>query len=394
MNKILSDYTSEDFLNDHRFLNWVKYNDPDLGKFWEGWKLTNPPNKDQFEEAVIQLRLILSVKPISFDLKRLDTIFVEIENEINVKPLRSINFSFLRYAAAVLVPLTIVSLFYYSMRKSDHSETLPNRSQNHKQAKLTLSDGKVVLLNQNSQKILDAGGTLIQTDSIGLRYGGQTTQATLAYNTIDIPRGSEYKLIMTDGTELWLNSETRIRYPAKVIANLAREVYLEHGEVYFKVTKNKQSPFIVNLNGMQVEVLGTSFNVNTFDNAIITTLEEGKIRINRKGKPAVYQHPGDQTIYNPSSDQLTKEHVDTYPFTSWKKGWLVFNDNSLEEVMEQIGRWYNYKIQYESSSLKELRFGGKLKKTNDLRKILAIVERSNEIRATLIQDFIYIQKKP
>ena len=170
-------------------------------------------------------------------------------------------------------------------------------------------------------------------------------------------------------------------------------VYLESGEAYFKVTKNKHAPFMVNLNGMQVEVLGTSFNINSFNQKISTTLVEGSIRVNRKGKPPVLQVPGEQSNFDPLTGDITKSEVDIYPFTSWKDGWLVFNDNSIGEVMEQVGRWYDYRISFESQELKALRFGGKLRKSKKITDVLNVIERSNELKCRISGQTVYIQHK-
>ncbi|TCD11612.1 DUF4974 domain-containing protein [Pedobacter frigidisoli] len=396
MTKVLADYTSEDFLNDDRFIKWVKYQDSNLGHFWNSWLLTNPSNKLEFDNAVVQLRLMLSVHPVAIKQEKLDAVFMKIETEIDSGiPVKIIKYNFLRYAAAVLIPLLIFSAFYLTLKDDNIGAEQQAKVLDHNRAKLILSDGSTVLLGNNDQNIEDASGSKIEKDSAGLRYADQTGATTIAYNTIEVPRGAEYRLVLTDGTQIWLNSETKLRYPAKVMPDGDRNVYLENGEAYFQVTKNKHAPFLVNLNGMQVEVLGTSFNVNTFNNVISTTLEEGNIRVNRKGKASVYQVPGEQTIFSPVSEELTKAKVDTYPFTSWKDGWLVFNDNPLEEVMEQVGRWYDMQVEYTNPSLKTIRFGGKLRKVKSVKDILTVIERSNELSTRILGGKIIIsERKP
>src|SRR5690606_33734716 len=116
---------------------------------------------------------------------------------------------------------------------------------------------------------------------------------------------------------------------------------------------------------------------------------------NRKGKASVYQVPGEQTIFSPVSEELTKARVDTYPFTSWKDGWLVFNDNPLEEVMDQVGRWYDMQVEYADPSLKTIRFGGKLRKAKSIKDILRVIERSNKLSTKISGGKITIsERKP
>ena len=396
MTKVLTDYTSEDFLNDDRFIKWVKYQNSNLVDFWSSWLLTNPSNKLEFDEAVVQLRLMLSIHPVAVRQEKLDAVFMKIETEIDSEiPVKIIKYNFLRYAAAVLIPLLLFSALYLTLKDDSKGDGQQTKVLDHNRAKLILSDGRTVLLGNSDQNIQDVSGAKIEKDSAGLRYVDQIGATAVAYNTIEVPRGAEYKLVLTDGTQIWLNSETKLRYPAKVLPEGDRNVYLENGEAYFQVTKNKHAPFWVNLKGMQVEVLGTSFNVSTFNNIISTTLEEGRVRVNRKGKAPVYQVPGEQTILSPVSEELTKAKVDTYPFTSWKDGWLVFNDNPLAEVMDQVGRWYDMEVEYADPSLKTIRFGGKLRKAKSIKDILKVIERSNELSARISGSKIIIsERKP
>ncbi|TCC99359.1 DUF4974 domain-containing protein [Pedobacter hiemivivus] len=308
---------------------------------------------------------------------------------VRLNPMRR----YLAYAASVLL---VVGLGWFALSQNDKLDksrptAIINDVDKHK-ATLILENGTAIALdNKTKQKI--AGGTAVLSDSArAISYQSANAVANV-YHTLVVPRGGEYKLVMSDGTEVWLNSETRLRYPAVLNETGDRMVYLESGEAYFKVTKNKHAPFLVNLNGMQVEVLGTSFNINTFNQKISTTLVEGSIKVNRKGKAALFQVPGEQSNFDPITKDISKSEVDVYPYTSWKDGWLVFNDNSLDEVLEQVGRWYDYNVSFESPELKVLRFGGKLRKSKRITDVLNVIERSNELKYRISGQTIYIYNK-
>ncbi|MDR6782765.1 transmembrane sensor [Pedobacter africanus] len=306
---------------------------------------------------------------------------------VRLNPMRR----YLVYAASVALVIGLGWLVLKQNRISDKNPVVQQDVDKHK-ATLILENGTAIALDHKTkQKITD--GTAVLSDSARAISYQAARAAANVYHTLVVPRGGEYKLLMSDGTEVWLNSETRLRYPATLNETGERMVYLESGEAYFKVTKNKHAPFMVNLNGMQVEVLGTSFNINSFNQKISTTLVEGSIRVNRKGKPPVLQVPGEQSNFDPLTGGITKSEVDIYPFTSWKDGWLVFNDNSIGEVMEQVGRWYDYRISFESQELKALRFGGKLRKSKKITDVLNVIERSNELKCSISGQTIYIQHK-
>ncbi|SMD15374.1 FecR family protein [Pedobacter nyackensis] len=302
---------------------------------------------------------------------------------------------FARYMAYAASIILMVGLGWFALRNTlkstDQSNVAKHIVDKHK-AILILEDGTSISLNNKTkQKITD--GTAVLSDSARAISYQSAKAAVNVYHTLVVPRGGEYKLVMSDGTEVWLNSETRLRYPAVLNGAGERMVYLESGEAYFKVTKNKHAPFMVNLNGMQVEVLGTSFNINTFNQKISTTLVEGSISVNRKGKAPLFQVPGEQSNFDPLTQSLSKSEVDVYPYTAWKDGWLVFNDNSLEEVLEQVGRWYDYQVDFESPDLKALRFGGKLRKSKNITDVLSVIERSNELKYKISGQTIYIYNK-
>lgn len=189
------------------------------------------------------------------------------------------------------------------------------------------------------------------------------------------PKGRQYKMQLADGTMVWLNSASSIKYP--VIFN-KEERYVEvSGEVYFEVAKNKKQPFKVNVsNRMNVEVLGTHFNINAYDNEpdINATLLEGSVKVADKNNNVILK-PGQQALLNNRPEIIVRKAVDLDQIMAWKNGLFNFEGLSFEEAMNQLERWYNIQVVYEKN-VPDIRFGGKLQRSLSLNDLLDILEKT------------------
>lgn len=263
-----------------------------------------------------------------------------------------------------------------------------------KKATLILGDGRAVELGAE-QTIKNSDGVQIFADeSSALVYKtGQNAGQLPAYNSLVVPKGGEYKLVLADGTEVWLNADTKIRYQVNFDATKTRTVFLERGEAYFKVAKNPEKPFIVHHGDMEVQVLGTSFNVNAYSDDIQTTLAEGKVKVSlNNAKAHLELAPGQQANFNIPAGTLEKQEVDIYPFVAWKDGILAFENVTMEMLMAQIGRLYDYDIQFRDESLKQLHYSGSTDKPADLRKILNIIQKTSKLKLTIKERTIIVEK--
>lgn len=307
--------------------------------------------------------------------------------------------SWIKYAAAALIPLfAITAVYYWTNKQTDPIADFSTlATTNHKRATLILANGEEVGLNQQSSahKLKNIQGANIENlDSTALKYtANQTEQTAAQFNELRVPRGGEYKLVLADGTQVWVNAESRLRFPVNFNGAATREVYLEGGEAYFQVSKNKDVPFIVHSSNMSIKVLGTSFNLNTYSKTIKTTLVEGHVQINA-GSKSLDLLPNQQAIFNPQSSNLSKENVDVEADVAWKDGWMIFQSSELKDVMEQLGRWYDYNIVFESEKLKQVHFGGKLKKYNEVGTLLRIIEKTGSVNIEVRNQTIYIKEIP
>ncbi len=313
--------------------------------------------------------------------KHIDIIESENNNNLGNKA-RVISFlqNSVKYAAAVAVIVVGVWAwlhFNYKHKETEKAVALsPANIQPGKDgAILTLENGSQVLLDtvQNGVVALQGGATAIVKNGTLVYEKNNETEAV--YNTMSTPKGRQYKMQLADGTMVWLNSASSIKYP--VIFN-KEERYVEvSGEVYFEVAKNKKQPFKVNVsNRMNVEVLGTHFNINAYDNEpdINATLLEGSVKVADKNNNVILK-PGQQALLNNRPEIIVRKAVDLDQIMAWKNGLFNFEGLSFEEAMNQLERWYNIQVVYEKN-VPDIRFGGKLQRSLSLNDLLDILEKT------------------
>lgn len=327
----------------------------------ESWRKEDSAHEALFQKICSKENLKKHVeKGVSFDVA---TGWLEVQKRIRKSNNRERMMKILRYAAAVLVPVFFVGITL-KYTDYDHSSDksvlitqpiLPGAAK----AILTLDNGETINLNKETADALrKIEGTHIQVDSTTLNY--RLAQSTSArpkpvYNKVEIPRGGEYALVLSDGTKVHLNSMSSLRFPVAFTTG-KREVELQ-GEAYFEVSKTGQ-PFIVNVNGMQVEVLGTTFNISAYPNEEYqTTLVNGSVRVSAEKGESLILKPSQQATIVSGGNSIRVRTVDTSFYTSWVKGKINFKDQRLEDIMKILSRWYDMNVVYENEGLKNIRFG-------------------------------------
>jgi len=243
---------------------------------------------------------------------------------------------------------------------------------------LTLANGKqIVLTNAKNGLLANQGNIHIRKTNDGsVLYdarGGESNTATVAYNTISTPRGGKYIITLADGTEATLDALSSIRFPTAFNGN-SREVTIT-GQVYFEVAHNAAKPFRVTTKGQTVEVLGTHFNINAYDdNAVIkTTLLQGSIRISRNGESALLK-PGEQAQIKIGeiNSKINVIQADTEEAVAWKNGFFQFDGSDTRSVMNELARWYDVEVQYEGT-IPERSFSGKIYRNVNASQALKIL---------------------
>nr|WP_121273327.1 FecR domain-containing protein [Pedobacter schmidteae] len=284
--------------------------------------------------------------------------------------------------AVVLLVVTVGLYFYRQNWNKDHK--MPTQyaegikpGGNH--ATLTLANGKVIALDDvdNGKLAEQAGITITKTTDGQLVYtvddrAGSSSQTTQALNTISTPKGGQYQINLPDGSRVWLNAASSLRYPVRFSGN-ERKVTLT-GEAYFEVTKEKHLPFIVVTDKQQVEVLGTHFNINAYTDepGIKTTLLEGAVKVGMREteKDDVLLKPGEQCNLN--GNTLSVSTVNTDEAVAWKNGMFLFKDADLKTVMRAVARWYDVEVTYEGA-LPAREFSGEIYRNLNLNQVLDVL---------------------
>ncbi len=249
-------------------------------------------------------------------------------------------------------------------------------------ARLILDDGRAVnITDTTSQIIAVSEGASVTTSGSGLKYemkkDSLASPARVKYNTLIVPRGGEYELLLSDGTRVWMNSESKLVYPVHFSGDF-REVQME-GEVCFKVAKNERQPFIVKTQGISVEVLGTFFNVEAYptDEVITTTLVEGRVNVSN-GKQEYVMSPNQQVIAD--GGQLVVREVDAAEVVRWIEGVCYFSETSLEDIMDKLARWYDVEIFFANASAKEAHFSLEIERYDNIAAVLSKIEKTGRVK--------------
>lgn len=290
-----------------------------------------------------------------------------------------------RWVAAVLLVGVIgcAAMLYWAQRIETHKTMAQNEEiVGGTRAILTLADGKVVDLEKTKGGIVEAqaktniynqGDNLVYQDSLK-----QMPEEEAVYNKITVPRGGEFKLTLSDGTVVYLNSETVLSYPVCFVGG-TREVEL-HGEAYFEVAKDAEKPFIVKTSHYNVKVLGTHFNIADYDQNVHTTLVEGQVAVSGPGIRERILQPNEQFILDKNTGKQEVKKVDVSYVVAWKNSCFRFRDVRLEDIMHAIERWYDVTVFFENQEVKDYRFGFNVGRDESIDPILRIFETNGRIK--------------
>ena len=304
-----------------------------------------------------------------------------------------------KYAIAACFMLIAGSVIFFLTRVStqkDIAETTTTTTTNNndvqpatEKAVLILDDGtNIILDNRSNGEIARQGNTIVLKEDGLLAYNPDNNNppANILYNTIKTGRAEHFSsLVLADGTKVWLNALSSIHFPSSFTGK-ERPVEIT-GEIYFEVAKNVSKPFKVKVNGMEIEVLGTHFNINAYsDEAIIkTTLLEGSVKV-VNGKSSVLIKPGQQAqvANNSSGDGGIKviNDADVNAAVAWKNGLLVFNRTDIKELLRQISRWYDVDFEF-SGDIKTPKVYGEIPRTVTLSEVLKIIETNSKLQFTI-----------
>ncbi|OOQ57129.1 FecR family protein [Mucilaginibacter pedocola] len=299
-------------------------------------------------------------------------------------------YTWLKVAALLLLATSVgVGLVKYNNNKAEQlaakadlpvkpAAILPGGNK----AVLTMADGTTIALTdaKNGKLATEQGMQVSKAKDGVLVYsasGNAATNAEVAINTITTPRGGQYQVELADGTKVWLNAASSLRFPA-AFKGKTRSVELT-GEGYFEVAKNKSMPFIVKANGTNVEVLGTHFDVSAYgdDKTVTTTLLEGSVRLVKEGRTAMLI-PGQQGVSVNGAAAINVQQADVEQTMAWKSGFFLFRNTYIRDIMKQASRWYDIDVEFEQG-LQNKEYGGKISRYKDISELLKNLELTGTI---------------
>ena len=348
------------------------------------WRNESPENERLFRE-------ICKEENIKQNMQKRQTFHTEdgwegVQRKIQRHRFRHRILNICKYAAIFIFPVAIATVAIYKSGNEPQplSQVEEQIVPGGKKAVLILDNGEAIDLKSTSGvELKEKDGTVIQVDSTVLNYqqAPARTSEKLAYNKVNVPRGGEYQLTLSDGSKVQLNSMSSIRFPVQ-FAQDCRLVELE-GEAYFEVSKTGQ-PFIVQTKGMKIEVLGTTFNISAYANEEYqTTLVSGSVKVQTENGSNRILKPSEQACITPGSNQINVRNVDTAFYTSWIHGKINFKDQRLDDIMKTLARWYDMDVVYENEATKELRFGCYVNRYNEITPLVKLLEQTGRVTVTV-----------
>lgn len=347
------------------------------------WRKASPDNERLFQEICWEENIVANMrKRQSFSPNKG---WENVYGQIRKYRFRARVARICRYAAMLAVPIAIATLLTFNMLNGNQRDNtvavvekiMPGSAK----AILQMANGDLVdLLASAGERLEEDDGTLIRVDSDMVNYQSSSSAASgeMAYNQVSVPRGGEYKLMLSDGTKIHLNSMSSLRFPAS-FKSKKRQVELS-GEAYFEVSKTGQ-PFIVKVNGMEVEVLGTTFNISAYKGEPRqATLISGSVRVWATNGASRIIKPSQQATITLGSDQIEVRDVDTDFYTSWIHGKIKFRDQRLEDIMKTLGRWYDMDVVYADNAAKNLRFGCYVNRYEDIGPLLELLRNTGRVK--------------
>ncbi len=255
---------------------------------------------------------------------------------------------------------------------------------------IKIGDDKATLTLETGETIALENGNTYETQNVTsngkeiIYHAGEKSKSEIAYNTLTIPRGGKFYIMLSDSTKVWLNSESQLKYPVAFNDGQLRQVELVYGEAYFEVshsTEHKGSHFKVIHNKQEVEVLGTEFNIKAYkeEKNIYTTLVKGKVEVSFETQSKVLK-PGEQSNLNAITKVLNVANVDVYDQISWKEGVFSFKRKTLKEIMQVLSRWYDMKVDFENKDIESKGFTGVVGKEQGIQEILETIKNLDVIK--------------
>ncbi|WP_282126080.1 FecR family protein [Marinifilum flexuosum] len=383
-------------ITDQKYQEIVDYISGELNeegrKSMEAWINSSDENQKIYEKILKKSLFVRwSLKSNQIDTNKG---WKKFENRLNSR-VRYISWFVAAASIAIILGFSIPFLWNQYQENQElisaNQSILPGK----KGAQLILSTGKQVAVEDQSKRIKEKDGSFIHLDAkTGLEYSkSETSSDKLIYNTLKTARGNEFSMQLADGTRVWLNADSELRYPVQFTGK-NRKVYLK-GEAYFDVSHDEKKAFIVNSYNQEVKVYGTEFCINAYkQREIKTVLVNGSVgvRANPTSEEAKLK-PGELGLADVQAGTIEIQKVNVRPYIAWKDGDFVFENESLENIMLRLERWYNVKVFYMNEECKDFRFSGDMKRYSDVSNLLYFIQETSNAKFEINKNTIVVMAK-
>jgi ferric-dicitrate binding protein FerR (iron transport regulator) len=383
-------YSTEEFILDDDFMHWVLHPNQESDQVWDDFMKKHPEKKQQVKEAVFMIKAIRAVEP-AISEQRLSRVYKNVQPAST--PVRKIGWMAAKIAAVFLLLISIGGVWYYLQTEKESLPMELATAEQLEKGRVILPDGTVNEFETEQTQIRQtaSGELTINNDTVSVTQASANSGKNIMAQVI-IPYGKRSEITLADGTRIWLNSGSQLSYPVSFTSN-SREVYLS-GEAFFDVESDPSKPFQVITDDMKIEATGTRFNVTSYANdpTTQTVLLSGKVSAgkNKRFARTVDIEPGERIAYNKQEDNLMKDRVDVELYASWIDGYLIFDNEPVDEVFRKLERYYNKNILTEKLSGRPT-FTGKLDLADDLEKVLENIAFSASFSVEFENDTFIIQ---
>lgn len=385
-------FTTEEFILDDDFMNWVLHPNQENDRFWAEFLQQHPEKRQQVKEASFLIRTIRAVEP-SVSQEKLNQIYKNVNP--SPTPARKTMWMMMKIAAVFLLLVSIGGLLYFLQEDRQPFPVEFVSNEHLEKGRVILPDGTVSEFETEQTKIqqTNSGELTINNDTVNVTEGS-IKSGKPAMAQVIIPYGKRSEIILSDGTKIWLNSGSQLSYPVSFTGS-SREVYLS-GEAFFDVESDPAKPFHVITGDLKIRVTGTRFNVTSYSNdpTTQTVLLSGKIDAakNKRFSRSIELEPGERIVYNKQEDNMKKGWVDVELYASWKDGYLIFDNEPVDEIFKKLERYYNKNILTEKLSGQPA-FTGKLDLADNLEKVLKNIAFSASFSVEFENDTFIIKPK-
>ena len=387
-------YNSSGFILDDDFINWIINPDSKSDAYWNGFLAENPTQAKNIGKAKKVILSFQQKKEKAPEAVK-DSVWQSVLSRTQMPKVMIMRKSRVWMAAAAAIFVLVLggtAWYFFNNAAESASPVIAKKEVKNdvapggNKATLTLSDGSNIILDSAQNGLLTRQGNahVMITENGKLVYQKQTGEpVAVQYNTITTPRGGQYQLTLADGSQVWLNAASSITFPTAFTGD-KREVKIT-GETYFEVAHNANMPFHVSVDGMDVQVLGTHFNINSYSDepAVKTTLLEGSVKVS-KGLSNILIKPGEQAVLPGNANNIVvKQNVDMDEVIAWKNKKFVFQDLDLKSIMRQVARWYNIDVSY-IGNISNDEYVGIISRDVNISEILKMLETSSDLKFEII----------